>query len=70
MPHNELMKKILEQTLINELLSRTNDEERERAMKMIEEITSGVQAHMDRIIPAIDSIPPTQLEKILRDQVK
>ena len=70
MAQNELMKKILEQSLISELLSRTSSEEREKAMKMIEEITAGVQAHMDRIIPAIDSIPPTQLEKILKEQVK
>jgi len=70
MNQTNLMKQILEQQLIQTLLAKASDEERETAMKMIEDVTSNVQSHLDKMLPAIQAMPTSQLEKILREQAK
>jgi hypothetical protein len=70
MQQTDLLKQVLEQQLIQTLLSKATEEERESAMKMIEQVTKDVQSHLDRMLPAIQAMPTSQLEKILRDQAK
>lgn len=70
MMNNDIMKRVMEQKLMQELLIRVPEEQREDAMRMVKDIVEGVQEKMNAALPAIQSVSPVQLEKILREQVK
>jgi len=65
-----IKQRVMEQKLIQQLLERMPDDQKENAMAMIDEITGHVQKQMASFMPGLQSIPPSELEKILRDQVK
>jgi len=64
------MKKVMEQKLIQDLLAAVPEDQKPDAMKLIEDVTKGVQEKFSAALPALQAMPATQLEKILRDQVK
>jgi hypothetical protein len=66
----DIKKQVMEQKLIQQLLERMPEDQKENAMAMIDEITGNVQKQVASFIPGLQAIPPSQLEKILRDQVK
>ena len=66
----DLMKKLMEQKLIQDLLAAVPEDQKPDAMKLIEDVTKGVQEKFSAALPALQAMPATQLEKILRDQVK
>jgi hypothetical protein len=66
----DLMKKVMEQKLIQDLLAAVPEDQKPDAMKLIEDVTKGVQEKFSAALPALQAMPATQLEKILRDQVK
>jgi hypothetical protein len=66
----DLMKKVMEQKLIQDLLAAVPEDQKSDAMKLIEDVTKGVQEKFSAALPALQAMPATQLEKILRDQVK
>jgi hypothetical protein len=66
----DLMKKVMEQKLIQDLLAAVPEDQKPDAMKLIEDVTKGVQEKFSAALPALQAMPATQLEKILRDQAK
>jgi len=60
----------MEQKLIQDLLAAVPEDQKPDAMKLIEDVTKGVQEKFSAALPALQAMPATQLEKILRDQVK
>ncbi len=66
----DLMRQVLEQKLIQDLLKQVPEERKDEAMNMLKDIIEGVQGQLNNAMPSLSAISPTQMEKILRDQAK
>lgn len=68
MKNPNILNEIMGNELVKSLLEQATPEEREEGLRMINEISSGVQKQISEMLPALNNVTPTQLEKLLKEQ--
>jgi len=68
MRNPNVMNEIMNNPIVKAMLEQASPEEKEEGMRMIKEVSTTIQGKISTMMPALDSMNPTQLEKLLREQ--
>jgi hypothetical protein len=68
MRNPNVMNEIMNNQIVKAMLEQASPEEKEEGMRMIKEVSASVQEKISTMMPSLDSVNPTQLEKLLREQ--
>jgi hypothetical protein len=68
MRNPNVMNEIMNNPIVKAMLEQASPEEKEEGMRMIKEVSASVQEKISTMMPSLDSVNPTQLEKLLREQ--
>jgi|LakMenEpi03Aug12_release.lakeMendotaPanAssembly.Ray.scaffolds.fasta_scaffold01900_36 hypothetical protein len=68
MRNPNVINEIMNNPIVKAMLEQASPEEKEEGMRMIKEVSTTIQGKISTMMPALDSMNPTQLEKLLREQ--